>query len=299
MTAAQTAHWFLRAGAVFVVMYATCWALPRAIDNIPDFPATTTDREQASVFDDYFKRATPTVSLVGSSLTVRLKEEYFKRSDFENLALSGGSPLTGLTIIDRALKKKPVIVAVETNILSRAADDALIARYRYSTQPVEPIQPIRTFAAIVFEKERQPRRLLNVEEREKILRSSPASLSKSYTQAVSDLVADFKLHPYDDGIRRHAEELKALTDDLRSKGVIVYLFQMPVSPEIERTRYVHNCRTAIARLFDPADRLDLDYGGADLHWVDGQHLDDKSALIVAGALERALVSKLDALVRRH
>jgi hypothetical protein len=298
MTAAQTAHWFLRAGAIFVVTYAMCWALPRAIDNIPDFPATTTDREQAAVFDNYFKRPTPTVSLVGSSLTVRLKEEYFKRSDFENLSLSGGSPLTGLTIIDRALKKTPAIVAVETNILSRAADDALIARYRYSTRPAETIQPIRTLAAMVFEK-RQPRRQLNLEEREQILRSSPAPLSESYRQAVSDLVAEYNLHPYDDGIQRHAEALETLIDDLRSKGVVVYLFQMPVSPEIERTRYVYNCRAAISRLFDPADQLDLDYGGADLHWVDGVHLDDKSALIVAGALEQALASKLDALRRRR
>jgi hypothetical protein len=298
MTAAQTAHWFLRAGAIFVVTYAMCWALPRAIDNIPHFPATTTDREQAAIFDDYFKRPTPTMSLVGSSLAVRLKEEYFERSDFENLALSGGSPLTGLTIIDRASKTKPAVIAVETNILSRAADDAFIARYRDSTQPVETIQPMRTLAAMVFEK-RQPRRLLDLEERKQILRSSPTPLSKSYTQAVSDLVANYNLHPHDDDIQRHAEALKALIDDLRSKGVVVYLFQMPVSPEFERTRYVHNCRAAISRLFDPADQLDLDYAGADLHWVDGQHLDDKSALIVAGALEQALVSKLDVPLRRR
>lgn len=57
---------------------------------------------------------------------MRMKEEYFFNVDVGNVALPGGSPLTGLQIIDRATKRKPAVIVVETNVLSRGVDDPLV-----------------------------------------------------------------------------------------------------------------------------------------------------------------------------
>ena len=43
----------------------------------------------------YLREPVPDVVLVGSSITFRLKEEYFATRGLRNLALAGGSPVTG------------------------------------------------------------------------------------------------------------------------------------------------------------------------------------------------------------
>lgn len=229
MTTAQTASWFFRAGSIFAVITAICWVVPRAIDNIPDFPAMTTDREQVSVFDEYFRRPTPTVAIVGSSLAARLKEEYFVHTNIGNVALAGGSPLTGLEIIERATKRKPQIIAIETNILSRGVDDALVERYRFSARPIEMLRPFRTLAASLFESKPAVPHPLNAAERNALLRSSPAPMLPVYQKIAADAVVEFNRPLYDDIIRRDAATLKTLVAKLKTlvakltaEGVKVY-----------------------------------------------------------------------------
>jgi hypothetical protein len=291
MTATQTASWFIKAGAVFAVTYALCWTAPRVFETIPDFPATTIDREQSFVFDAYFQRPTPRVAILGSSLAARLKEEYFRHPDIENVAIPGGSPLTGLEIIERATKRKPEIIAVETNILSRGVDAALVARYQHPAIPATALRPFRTFAASL-EPKRMPPHPLEAAERNAILRSSPAPMLPVIQKIETDAVVEFDKPVYDAVIRRDAATLKTLVDKLTAEGVQVYLFELPMSPEIAHTRFFETARLQIARLFDPQKILPLPCDADDLHWGDGSHLDERSALIVADALEQALISKL-------
>src|SRR5262249_16227935 len=70
----------------------------------------------------------PAVVLVGSSVAWRLKEEYFSLGRVRNLALAGGSPLTSLEIVAKQ-QQLPKIVLIETNVLSRPADRALVERF--------------------------------------------------------------------------------------------------------------------------------------------------------------------------
>jgi hypothetical protein len=267
------------------------------IDGIPDFRDTTTDGEQKSVFDAYFARPAPTVAIVGSSLAMRLKEEYFSHINVENVALPGGSPLTGLEIIQRSTKRKPRIIAIETNILSRGVDGALAKRYEGSTRPIEVLRPLRTLTAL-FQPKLALAHRLNSTERETLLRSAPAPMIAAYQKIAAEAVPEYNKPIYDTIIRRDAETLKTLVNKLQAEGVQVYLFEMPVSPEHSQTRLYDTTRSEIFRLFPPEDMLHLDYKLADLHWNDGSHLDERSALIVAGTLENVIAKKIESLAER-
>jgi hypothetical protein len=288
----QPISWFVKAGAVLIVTLAICWTAPRTINGIPEFPATTTDREQQLVFDAYFLRPTPTVAIVGSSLAMRLKEEYFSHLDIENVSIPGGSPLTGLEIIVREAKRKPRIVLAETNILSRGVDNALIDRYE--SHSVEILRPLRAIAASLQAKPVLPHQL-NDSERDAILRSAPRPIVPAYQKIAAETVPEFNKPSYDAVIRRDAAMLKALVEKVQADGVKVYLFEMPVSPNIARTRYYETVHSEVSRLFRPVDMLHLDYKLADLHWDDGEHLDERSSLIVSGTLEHAIATKIDSI----
>jgi hypothetical protein len=272
------------------VAYAICWAVPRWFDNIPELPATTTDREQILVFDRYFEQPAPRVAIVGSSLASRLKREYFQRTDIENVSLPGGSALTGLEIIKSSTKPKPEVVVIETNILSRGVDDVLVERYRGFTVPFATPRPVRTLAAI-FEKS-DASRSLNAGNRNEILNTAPARTQAVGQRMVADAVVEFNKTTYDDVIRKNAATLKSIVEKARAEGVAIYLFELPTSTAISHTRYSETVRSEIAKLFRSSDVLNLGYTEDDLRWDDGLHLDERSALIVADALEQALIAKL-------
>src|SRR5215813_9050074 len=64
-----------------------------------EMPATPTGDGSLYTLNRYFLGPTPDIVLVGSSLTFRLSEAYFNSPNVRNLALAGGSPLTGLAIV--------------------------------------------------------------------------------------------------------------------------------------------------------------------------------------------------------
>jgi hypothetical protein len=92
-------------------------------------PSTTTRDGTLINLNRYAKEPIPDVA--GSSLTFRLKEEYFATPKLRNLALAGGSPVTGLEIAANQ-PRLPRIVLVEANVLSRATDSALVEKYSRS-----------------------------------------------------------------------------------------------------------------------------------------------------------------------
>jgi hypothetical protein len=293
MAVAHNASWFFRASAAFVVVYGICWAAPRVFGNIPDLPSTTTDREQAAVFDRYFQRPVPKVAIVGSSLAHRLKQEYFQRTDIENVSLPGGSALTGLEIIDGANKHRPQVVAIETNVLSRATDDVLVERYREFMIRSEALRPVRALAA-ALEPKPAPARLLNAVIRDEILNAAPAPAQAAGQRMLAEGVVEFNKATYDQIIRRNAATLKSLVEKARADGLTVYLFELPTSSALSKTRYSETVRSEIARLFTSSDVLNLEYKEDELRWDDGLHLDERSALIVADVVEQALAAKLSA-----
>jgi hypothetical protein len=70
-----------------------------------------------------------------------------------------------------------------------------------------------------------------------------------------------------------------------------YLYQLQTLAALEQTRYVRTTRLALANAFSGARWLQLDYPAAEIRWDDAIHFNDRSAIILACALERALNSK--------
>jgi len=132
-------------GAVTLLLacgLATAW-----FGNGLQLPSTTTRDGTLITLNRYAREPIPDVVLVGSSLTFRLKEEYFATPRLRNLALAGGSPVTGLEIVANQ-PRLPRLVLVEANVLSRPADTALVEKYSKGGN-AEPLffRPIRTAMA--------------------------------------------------------------------------------------------------------------------------------------------------------
>src|SRR4051812_24966323 len=97
----------------------------------------------------YIFEPTPDLVLVGSSMTYRLYEGYF-RTPVGNLALGGGSPLTGLAII-ASYDKLPRTILVETNIIARPLDQARLSAFgRNDAEPFTWFRPIRALISKVY-----------------------------------------------------------------------------------------------------------------------------------------------------
>ena len=116
----------------------------------PLLPVTTDDRNY-HVAVRYVDQPSHRMVIVGSSLSVRLSEDYFTSPNIENLALAGGSPETGLQII-AANEPLPQLVLVEANILTRPVDARLIERLKARLTTATPaasapgwITPLRPY----------------------------------------------------------------------------------------------------------------------------------------------------------
>jgi hypothetical protein len=98
------------------------------LDAVINYDQGTRNQVVAERFVD---TATPRAVIVGSSLAYRLAPDYmggdFLGPNVFNLALAGGSPLTGLEIVLQKAEL-PDVVFVETNIIVRAYDASFVTQ---------------------------------------------------------------------------------------------------------------------------------------------------------------------------
>jgi hypothetical protein len=292
VTATTPKSWFLKAATVFIVLMTFCWATPLVLENIPDFPPSTTDRRQFAVFDKYFHSPVRTIALVGSSLTFALKEEFFEHGDVHNVALPGGSALTGLAAFEAASARRPRVIAVETNILSRGVDEDLLREIQTAKRFWKPVKPFRTIAAL-YQRMLYSETPLDRSWTEAVLKTPAATYD--ITKYIGQTLSEWNKASYEPIILRDATTLKELVVKLEQRGVDVFLFELPMSPELDPSLYVKATRKSLERIFGPSDDrwLNLEYPAAELRWSDGAHLDERSAIIMASALERAIAIKLN------
>ena len=150
MVKAGPAVWFVKFGITCAILLTCCWAAPRVIRNIPQFPPTTTDEQKVEILERYFQLPVLDIVVVGSSLAFRLKEQFFERGNVRNAAIPGGSPLTGLGVIEASAALRPRVIAVETNVLDRGIDVG-------ATSKIQQCPPTGRYTAAAS----QPRRLLS------------------------------------------------------------------------------------------------------------------------------------------
>jgi hypothetical protein len=287
----SAARWLAKCAVSAALLLLTCGIATAWFGNSLQLPATTTRDGTLITLNRYAREPIPDVVFVGSSLTFRLKEEYFATPRMRNLALAGGSPLTGLEIVANQ-SRLPKLVLIEANVLSRAPDAAIVERY--SSRDTEPLffRPLRAAVAAYENWLHVPLTHAQVSaELDQLLRQPPSDFdSRIYADRA---LAQFNAQDSTDVTQANVDRLERLIAALEGRGSRALLFELPYSQPLEESRLAKNTREIVHARFPAADRwLHIEYARSDLRWADGVHLDERSAVIVAHAIDRTLPSLL-------
>ena len=86
--------------------------------------------------------------------------------------------------------------------------------------------------------------------------------------------------------------IKQFAAELERRGTRVLLMEIPFAPEIARTRAARVTQEIVQNAFPDRNAwLRIDPPLSELRWADGVHLDERSALIVVRAIEKALAGQ--------
>jgi len=292
MIAKTTQGWLIRFAATVALLWAACWAAPRLVANVPQFPTRTTGEEQLVALERYFKLPPQPIVVVGSSLAYHLKDQFFFDGDVRNMAIPGDSPMTGLAIIAAAPIARPRAIAVETNILDRPLNQRLLDMFGSAELHRPPLPPLRTLAAL-YQGARDDTLTYSKERIQSILAAPPAADRSA--RLVATIWDDWN-RPLDRNVlREHAEQLKSLAERLEAQGVRLFFFEMPYPSRLNGSLFATTTREVLDEEIPPYDkhRLTLDYPVADMRSeADGVHLDDRSSVIFAAALAQAIHARL-------
>jgi hypothetical protein len=285
-------NWLIKFGATFALLWISCWAAPRLFAGFPQFQPMTTGQVQEEVLDRYFQLPRLDIVIVGSSLAYHLKDWFFEHGDVRNASIPGGSPLTALAVITAAPSARPHVIAVETNILDRVLDERLFEKFRDVKRPQPPLPVMRTLAAW-YEGTRDGTLPYDAKKVRSIVATPPApdrseaSVTTSWGDWNRDLDRKIMLE--------HARLLKSLTDGLEAQGVRIFFFEVPYPSRLNDSRFAKTTREIFDQVFPPGDkrRLTLDYPFDQMRSeADGVHLDDRSSVILAAALDQAIRDRL-------
>jgi hypothetical protein len=257
-------------------------------------PSTTTRDGTLVTLNRYVREPAPDVIIVGSSLSFRLKEEYFRTPRLRNLALAGGSPVTGLEIV-ASRGHPPKLLLVEANVLSRPTDTALVQKYaREDANEALLGRPVRVAVAAYEDWNHAPVTHAQVAAMlVQLLKQPPSNFDNHlYVQrALQESDAEDPTAAAQVNVRR----MQALVNALEQKGTHVLLFELPLSDALEHARSATITRGIVHAAFpDPARWLAIDPPRDQLRWADGMHLDERSALIVAEKIDGAIGPMLGA-----
>jgi hypothetical protein len=290
MQSTSAVHWFAKCAFSAGTLLLACGVDTAWFGNGLQLPSTTTRDGTLITLNRYVREPIPDVVLVGSSLTFRLKEEYFTTPRLRNLALAGGSPVTGLEIVANQ-PRLPTVILVEANVLSRSTDAALVAKYSRADN-ARPLffRPIRIAVATYENRLHAP---LN-----------HAQVSSSLRQLLNQPPSDFDNHVYVDraleqwnaddptaAIQMNVTRFAQLIPAIERRGARVLFFELPCSAQLEGSRFAKITREIVHTAFpDPGQWLHIDYARGELRWADGIHLDERSAVIVTQSIDKALSS---------
>jgi hypothetical protein len=229
----------------------------------------------------YVFESTPEIVLVGSSMTFRLFEGYFQKP-VRNLALSGGSPLTGLAII-ASYDELPRTILVETNIIARPLDNALLSAFgRNDAAPFKWFWPTRAVISKVFYWIKYRPESVDAA----LLQNPPED--HDISASVSEVKAEYAGDLHDAEMIGNIEALRGLVHQLELRGCRIMFYEMPFPPPLNESHFAVLARTLTRSAFPDHRRISLGADQRELRWLDASHLDERSAVIVARELDRAI-----------
>ena len=280
--------WFLKCGIAAGLSLLVYAAIAIAGPKAPPLP---TSRDGAlMVLDRYIQEPVPDVLLVGSSLTTRLNEAYFDTPGLRVIGLAGGSPITALEVA-LARDRLPKTILIEMNVLVRGEDPVLVQKFSGGATSTWP-RPIKSAIALYESWHHAPpdRRQARADAAA-LLRGPPSNFD-------SRIYADraFRQSNAEDptvAVRGNAARVEQLITAIEKRGARVLLYELPYSEQLEGSRSARTTREIVHSKFPEPDRwLHPDFTKSELRWADGVHLDDRSALILAQSIDRALSSRL-------
>src|ERR1700753_3984975 len=283
-------RWFVKCALTAAALLVACGLATAWLGNGLQLPATTTRDGTLTTLNRYVRGSTPDAVLVGSALTFRLREEYFSTPNVRNLALAGGSPVTGLEIVANQTHL-PRVILVEMNILSRATDETLVKKYSNGDN-ADPLffRPVRPGgAAYESWNPASPDHARVALALDRLLKRAPSDFDNHVyvDRAYQDMNAEDPTVAVGINVMR----IQRLLSDVERRGARVEFFELPYSDRLEEARSVRITHEIVHNAFPDPDRwLRLDYPRSELRWSDGVHLDERSALIVSQSIDRALVS---------
>lgn len=283
--------WLIKCAGVAVALLLACGLATARFGSALQQPTVTTRDGTLVTLNRYVGEPVPDLVLAGSSVAWRLKEEYFSRARVRNLALAGGSPVTGLAIVAKQ-KSLPKIVLIETNVLTRLADDALIAKFSGGARTEALLlRPVRTAVAAYETWNHTPPNAADARaERDRLLKEPPSKFdNKIYLdRAVQQMNDDDPTGP----ARVNVARIRELVDDIERRGSRALLLEIPFAAEIEDSRMVRMSKAIVHAAFPDRGRwLPINPPMSELRWADGVHLDERSALLVVRAIESALAAR--------
>lgn len=279
----------MKCGVAAAVVLIACGFVTARFGGGLQMPATTTRDGTLITLSRYLREPVPDLVLTGSSITFRLKEEYFATPKVRNLALAGGSPVTGLEIV-ASQPELPGVILVEANVLGRPIDATLVERYSRGGTETLFVRPVRAVVAAYEQMRHAPLTHQQVAPQLRRLVAQPPSTFDSRIY-LDRAVQQFNAEDPTEMARSNTRRIGELIGILEQRGARVLLFELPYADPIEGSRAATITREIIHAAFPDSKRwLRIDVNRDELRWADGVHLDERSAVIVTQAMERAMAS---------
>jgi hypothetical protein len=261
----------------------TCAIIAPVLFNFSSLYARVYDDRRFPALSRYALERTPDIALVGSSMTFRLYEGYFK-TPLRNIATSGGSPLTGLAIV-ASYPALPRVVLVEANIMSRKIETDLVEKFgKNDAVAFQWFKPYRAVVSWVYYWIKF--RSENIAE---LISSRPATYDIS--APLREAADGFASTSTDEAMTENIQTMKRLVSTLESRGCKVFFYELPYPGSLNTSHFAVTARTLVHDAFpDPQRWPQFDYHLQELRWVDAAHMDERSAAVVAQEMDRALAN---------
>ena len=106
---------------------------------------------------------------------------------------------------------------------------------------------------------------------------------------VNRALQQFNAEDPTDLVQFNVKRIEELIRIMEQRGARVFLFELPYAEPIEGSRSAATTREIVHAAFPDSKRwLFIEVNRSELRWADGVHLDERSAVIVTQAVERAL-----------
>ena len=251
-----------------------CAAIPGVwfLINLPSLYARVKLDRSFPALSRYEFEPTPDFAVVGSSMTFRIYEGYFQKP-VRNLSISGGSPLTGLSII-ASYQSIPRMLLIETNIMTRPVDSNLVGQF--GKNDAEPFKWFRPFRAAISASYHHFKY--------KAVGPIPESAQIDISEWITAALKEYGSPDFDNQLARNIEELKRIVIDLESRGCKIAFFELPYPSPLGDSYLAVKGRALIQAAFPQGSWIQIQ--AKNLNFVDAFHMDERSAATVAHDIER-------------